>query len=209
MKFARIGLWGAVAVLATAFVVFVWPTAYRNDRWKSGTADTPLRINRFNGSTEMFLGRWVPAVAPTPAPQITYSTAPRVTRLTDEEIKQLEIDVTPGQYSQRVNVSVYNGSSYSLDGVVVEVTYKTPQSTELPDVLTRNHIPFIPYSSSKEMEQAKLLLKHPRKYKLSGSVYPFSATSLKTSKWDLDLGFDPGSLDMGVTIVEATGTKER
>jgi hypothetical protein len=58
----RLLLWLVVLTIATAFVLYVWPTRYRYDHVVTENEDYPVRIDRLTGEADMLTpdDGWVP-----------------------------------------------------------------------------------------------------------------------------------------------------
>lgn len=55
VKLSRL-YWALITAVLVAFAVLVWPTPYRYDHFKRGVIEMPVRINRFTGRAECFVG---------------------------------------------------------------------------------------------------------------------------------------------------------
>jgi hypothetical protein len=102
------------ASLILLFGIFVWPTQYRYDRWKSKDNDLPVRIHRITGRSEfLMLGSgWVPLDANRAATESAQALP--VTELTRLQAKA---SMTPDGY---IECEFYNGTLWTLVDIEVE-----------------------------------------------------------------------------------------
>lgn len=109
-------LWSALlAVLAAAFVVTVWPTAYRYDKVQIGQRTLPMRVNRLTGDTEVFFGtRWV-REKPS-AQSVALISLPK------DQVSLIELDAHLNRFLETVSGKIYNGSDYVVREVIVHLS---------------------------------------------------------------------------------------
>lgn len=116
---AKFGIVLLCFVLIVLLTVFVWPTRYRYDHTNIGGRRLPVRMDRVSGRTEVLSeGGWR-------SPEKLKSAKPRPIGLPYSE--QEKIDgrggIDPG-YSDRWEVSLYNGTEWRVTELVVELSYK-------------------------------------------------------------------------------------
>src|SRR4051812_32834684 len=111
-----------VAAVAVAWSVFVWPTKYKYTELRTGSTVMPVRINRFSGATDVFLGKWLVDAPPTSTgnPAVANRATPQ--SLPAEELAKLQLSWTKSTlYEERLELRIYNGTTYSIESVTVEV----------------------------------------------------------------------------------------
>src|SRR4051812_45998302 len=110
-----------VAAVAVAWSVFVWPTKYKYTELRTGSVVMSVRINRFNGATDVFLGKWLVDVPPTSTgtPAEAKRAAPQ--SLPSEELAKLQLSWTKSVLDkERLELRIYNGTAYAIESVTVE-----------------------------------------------------------------------------------------
>jgi hypothetical protein len=101
---------------ALAFLVLVWPTAYRYNRITLGPESLPVRINRLTGGTEILrVEGW------RPVPRYGKEKSLPTSALSKLRIEQGEWSI------QRLKFQLYSGSEFSVDRIIVKVqVYPAP-----------------------------------------------------------------------------------
>lgn len=101
-----------IAVGLAVFSYFVWPTPYRYDHVKFGNMYTLVRTNRLTGNSDTLYGsKWL---------RVRAAEGP-VEDMTSAQIGKLKGEASiDGQ--GRLKVSLYNGTSFKLTEITVEVT---------------------------------------------------------------------------------------
>jgi hypothetical protein len=196
----RIHIAWKIAALAgaLAFLILVWPTAYRYDRIAVGAESLPVRINRLTGSTEILrVEGW------RPVPRYGNQESLPASALTKLRIEQGEWS------SHELSFQLYNGSGYSISSIVVEVQlYPAPPENPKSGFDPRKYGAKIVGGAACEKPYAPIGVKLDleRSYRFSADVQPksFSDHSFRT-----DLGVEVGDDAVACSISYARGREMR
>jgi len=187
-----------IAALAgiMAFLVLVWPTAYRYDRIAVGAESLPVRINRLTGSTEILrMEGW------RPVPRYGKEESLPASALGKLRIEQGE------WFSQRLKFQLYNGSEFSVNRIILKVqVYPTPPEKGFDPTTLGVHQAGGPACEAVSPPQG-VKPYNVRLYNLGTDAPP---RSLALQPFDADLGMGlPDHTAVSCQIVSAMGSTIR
>jgi hypothetical protein len=130
-----------IAVILALIATFVWPTQYRYDHAKTGSADLPIRFNRFTGMSEMYLpgSGWIKPKKATS----DQTVGPK--RLPPDDLTKVELRNTVLERDGRLKAYVYNRSTWIVEKLVIRLSVKNRQ--DLSTVLSKEYELTHPYFS--------------------------------------------------------------
>lgn len=120
---------GTIVLLTIlAFSTFVWPTIYRYDHMNLNGTVLPVRINRISGKTEiLYPSGWASVDTPQKEEQRQDT---RVSLPVDELNK---LGGNANFYIDKLSCSIYNGSSYRIDEIVIHISV-TDVGSSVPEI---------------------------------------------------------------------------
>ncbi len=202
---------------------------------RSNSTVLPVRINRFTGTAEFYLGSWMSSSAPQDSSKLVSETPPIQRSLTQAELEKLQLDwkFAPDRQDE-LEVSVYNGTNCAIDSVVFEVALtpavqraarqqgdtdtsdhgRPPVVSESdlvglsPEERTEFIRMFYEKQAADEREHKVVApFEKPRKFRPS-PAFTGMAGPMQISHWTIEVGTAPTYLPLLVKAVEATGTPE-
>ncbi len=202
---------------------------------RSNSTVLPVRINRFTGAAEFYLGSWISNSTPGDSPKMVSETPPVNRPLTQAELDKLQLDwkfVSDRQ--DELEVSVYNGTNCAIDSIVFEVALtpavqratrqqRDPDTSDhgRPSVVSESDLVglspedrteftrrFYEKQAADEREDKLVApFEKPRKFRPRAASTGL-AGPMQISHWTIDVGTAPTYLPLLVKAVEATGTPE-
>lgn len=206
------------------FGIYIWPTKYRYTELRTGGNTLPVRMNRFTGVTEVFAGKWISdsesrvlvenEARPKPVGPVA---------LPPEALADLQLSWSDGAVAgsdETMAFTLYNGSAFDLESLVVEVSQVLREDSGKPDPSASSHNtpPIEPDADGKiiNAEEFSIVIQDalglrripelakPRRYQLKKRQYT-PAGPFQTSHWQADLGFKIGGARFDIRIVSARG----
>jgi len=197
----------AVAGVGLAlFTAFVWPTKFRYSEMRAGTNVIPIRINRFTGGTDFFVGQWVLEQPQHVIPAAHRPHGPE--SLPQEALQKLEV-LQQSHEGSEMTVTIYNGSAYTLEDVTAEIAVARLRSQPIAKGSAYEGLSAGAVADLRKMrnepEPPKLRDSLPtRRFRLIKASID-EAGSLQTSRWKTDVGVRLSDAEVAVSLVVATG----